>query len=61
MQLKRDKMLQIPLPSVKNVKIVINYEGRGSATIVKVIKKLVVITEIYTIVFASTWQIVVLS
>ena len=51
MQLKRDKMLQIPLPSVKNVKIVINYEGRGSATIVKVIKIMVVITEIYTIVF----------
>ena len=38
MQLKRDKMLQIPLPSVKNVKIVINYEGRGSATIVKLVK-----------------------
>ena len=51
MQLKRDKMLQIPLPSVKNVRIVINYEGRGSATIVKVIKIMVVITEIYTIVF----------
>ena len=54
MHLKRDKMLQIPLPSVKSVIIVIDYEGRGSATMVKVVKIMFVITEIYYCVSAST-------